>query len=86
MNHSHRKNPLGAIVDVETTGSVRSDEIVELCIILFCVNHTEWRRLWTHTLACGSRFNGINAAAARVKRDWLGGCQRARPGPSRSMS
>ncbi|HPF21703.1 MAG TPA: exonuclease domain-containing protein, partial [Syntrophomonas sp.] len=78
MNHSSPINPLGAIVDVETTGfSPDRDEIVELCIILFCVNHHGVAEIVDAYTGLREPVNGINAAAARVNGiGWADVCGR----------
>ena len=66
MLHS-ASNFLGAIVDVETTGfSPYRDEIVELCIVLFRINHDGLAVIEEEYTGLREPVNGINAAAARV--------------------
>jgi DNA polymerase-3 subunit epsilon len=61
------KNPIGALVDVETTGfSPYKDEIIELCIVLFCINHDGFAVIEEEYTGLREPVNGINAAAARV--------------------
>ena len=72
MLHS-ASNFLGAIVDVETTGfSPYRDEIVELCIVLFRINHDGLAVIEEEYTGLREPVNGINAAAAKVNGiDWV---------------
>jgi len=78
MLHPSHKNPLGAIVDVETTGfSPYKDEIIELCIVLFRVDHHGLAEIVEEYTGLREPVNGINAAAARVNGiGWADVCGR----------
>jgi DNA polymerase-3 subunit epsilon len=61
------KKPLGALVDVETTGfSPYRDDIIELCLVLFHVNSDGLAIIEEEYSGLREPVNGINAAAARV--------------------
>ncbi len=67
MPPSFKNKPLGALVDVETTGlSPYKDEIVELCMVLFYINHEGIAVVAEEYSGLREPVKGINAAAARV--------------------
>lgn len=69
MSPQANKKYLGAVVDVETTGfSPVKDEIIELCIILFSINHNGLAVSEEEYVGLREPVCGIHPAAERVNR------------------